>query len=61
MGSNVNLGPFGVKVVKGQVYNDAPIKLKFTNHDSYDIMSILKIFLNRFMVNMEPIRGQRSN
>ena len=36
----------GHKGVKGQIYKDAPIELKFQYNDPNDILSILKIFCN---------------
>ena len=41
---------WGHKGVKGQLYKDAPNELKFINSNSYDIISILKLPLNRFKV-----------
>ena len=35
----------GHRGVKGQIYKDAPIELKFQYNDPYDILSILKYFL----------------
>ena len=46
----------GHKGVKGQIYKDAPIELKFQYNDPYDILSILKIFCNSF----EVIKGSQS-
>ena len=46
----------GHKGVKGQIYKDAPIELKFQYNDSYGILSILKIFCNSF----EVIKGSQS-
>ena len=44
----------GHKGVKGQIYKDAPIELKFQYNDPYDpydsILSILKICCNSFEV-----------
>ena len=51
----------GHKGVKGQIYKDAPIELKFQYNDPYDILSILKIFCNSFEVIKGSQRGQRSN
>ena len=34
----------GHKGVKGQIYKDTLIELKFQYNDPYDILSILKIF-----------------
>ena len=33
----------GHKWVKGQIFKNAPIELKFVNNDPYDILSILDI------------------
>ena len=49
------------KGVKGQIYKDAPIELKFQYNDPYDILSILKIFCNSFEVIKGSQSGQRSN
>ena len=51
----------GHKGVKGQIYKDAPIELKFQYNDPYDILSILKIFCNSFEVIKGSQSGQRSN
>ena len=51
----------GHKGVKGQIYKDAPIELKFQYNDPYDILSILKIFFNSFEVIKGSQSGQRSN
>ena len=45
----------GHKGVKGQIYKDAPIELKFQYNDPCDILSILKIFCNSF----EVIKGHK--
>ena len=50
----------GHKGVKGQIYKDAPIELKFQYSDPYDILSILKIFCNSFEVIKGSQSGQRS-
>ena len=50
----------GHKGVKGQIYKDAPIELKFQYNDPYDILSILKIFCNSFEVFKGSQSGQRS-
>ena len=51
----------GHKGVKGQIYKDAPIELKFQYNDPCDILSILNGFWNSFEVIKGSQRGQRSN
>ena len=51
----------GHKGVKGQIYKDAPIELKFQYNDPYDILSILKYFFYSFEVIKGSQSGQRSN
>ena len=51
----------GHKGVKGQIYKDAPIELKFQYNDPYDILRILKIICNSFEVIKGSQSGQRSN
>ena len=51
----------GHKGVKGQIYKDAPIELKFQYNDPYNILSILKIFWKFFEVIKGLQSGHRSN
>ena len=50
----------GHKGVKGQIYKDAPIELKFQYNDPYDILSILKYFLihSRLLRGHKVVKGQ---
>ena len=45
----------GHKGVKGQIYKDAPIELKFQYNDPYDILSILKYF----KIHSRSLRGHK--
>ena len=51
----------GHKGVKGQIYKDAPIELKFIYNGPYDILSMLKIFQDSFEVIKGSQRGQMSS
>ena len=50
----------GHKGVKGQIYKDAPIELKFQYNDPDDILSILKYFLihSRLLRGHKVVKGQ---
>ena len=51
----------GHKGVKGQIFKNAPIELKFINNDQYDILSICNIdFEKSFEVIKGSQRGQKA-